>query len=566
MKHLQERLRQIDKRGYKAYKSIQGTYKDRDFTLHIDYVQPDPFANPSRIRVEVPKKVAQYNKEWYDSPHRKIAFEDFITREISKEIKKEKKGRRGSGKSGLILIDSPGQEILNRTSAKVDDNKIEIRLSLGLPAKGRRIISSEAIKMLCTNIPNIVRSGVLKFNKDDLIKQLKLIDQQHAIREFLKENDYVSFIANNSILPRKSGISNRPLEGNNVIPFISPKSLEIEIPIPHSEPIKGMAIPKGVSLIVGGGYNGKSTVLKAIERGIYNHILGDGREYVITESSAFKIRAEDGRRVEKVNISPFISKLPFGKDTERFSSEDASGSTSQAANIMEALEVQSKLLLIDEDTSATNFMIRDGRMQELVAKDKEPITPFIDKVRQLYEDYGVSTILVIGGSGDYFDVADNIIMMDEYKPIDVTEKAKSISERLDNKRIKEGGGSFGDLSNRILSKHSFKPFKGRKKKVANKGLHTIIYGRDSIELSFVEQVIDSSQTNAIAYMIDYIASNLNDERTPINALIDKLYSEIDKNGLDVVSPYYGQHPGNLALPRKQELASAINRLRSLKVK
>ncbi|QXM06298.1 ABC-ATPase domain-containing protein [Crassaminicella indica] len=566
MEGLRKKLKQIDKKGYKAYKEIQGKYKGNDFLLHIDHVQADPFASPSRIRVEFSKDIVKFEEELYKTKYRKIAFEDFFAREVAKRIQAYSTNKSGSGKSGLILIDAPGQEILKRTAVKVDHQKVEFRLSVGLPARGRTILGNQAIKLLCDDIPSLIKKAVFEYDKEQLIKHLLLTDKQQAIREFLYKNKYICFIANGSILPRKSGISNKPLNHDRVIPFVSPASLEIEIPIPHSKPIKGMAIPEGITLIVGGGYHGKSTLLKAIERGIYNHILGDGREYVITNYTAFKIRAEDGRSIEKVNISPFINNLPLNKDTTRFSTENASGSTSQAANIIEALEIGSKVLLIDEDTSATNFMIRDGRMQELVGKEKEPITPFIDKARQLYKDHNVSTILVIGGSGDYFDIADYIIMMNEYLPIDVTEKGKDISKRFKNIRKTEGGNIFGKLTHRIIQKQSFNAYKGKKEKVDAKGLHTIIYGTNHIDLSFVEQLVDPSQTRAIALMIKYLSKKLQNHAVPLSILIESLYEEIEKNGLEIISPYIGKHPGNLALPRKFELSAAINRLRTLKVK
>jgi predicted ABC-class ATPase len=270
--------------------------------------------------------------------------------------------------------------------------------------------------------------------------------------------------------------------------------------------------------------------------------------------------------VEKTDISPFIANLPFGKDTRRFSTEDASGSTSQAANIIEALEMRSKLLLIDEDTSATNFMIRDARMQKLVAKTKEPITPFVDKVRQLYEQRGVSTILVLGGSGDYFQVADTVIMMDEYRPVDVTNEAKRIADQTDSGRQPEGGDTFGAVLPRIVLPESFDATRGKKEKAEAKGLSKIVFGTHDIDLSFVEQLVDPSQTRAIAYMMQVLAKTFADGKTPLCDMIDKLYERIGEKGLDVVSPFYGKHPGDLALPRKFELAAAINRLRTLKIK
>lgn len=565
MEQLSRKLQQLDGKGYKAYKDIQGTYKGDTFLLHIDHVQGDPFAPPSRVRIEFPSQIANLSEDWYKSMHRKTALEDFLARETAKAIKAQETRTRGTGKSGLIFIDAPGQEIMPRTAVKVDCGRVEVRLSVGLPAQGRRILGKQAAQMLCEDLPSIAKRAVLHFEQNKLIEHLKLADQQKAIREYLENHGYIAFIANGSILPRESGISNKPLKGSEVIPFQSPPSLEVEIPIPHQKPIRGMAIPQGITLIVGGGYHGKSTLLKALERGIYNHIAGDGREYVISDPTAFKIRAEDGRRVEKVNISPFISNLPFNRDTVRFSTEDASGSTSQAANIIEALEAGSRVLLIDEDTSATNFMIRDARMQELVAKDKEPITPFIDKVRQLFDDYQVSTVLVLGGSGDYFDVADTVIMMDEYKPVDVTEQAKKICKQIRTNRVPEGGGKFGEIAQRIVHPKSFSAYRGNREKIDAKGLSKIVYGTSEIDLSFVEQLVDPSQTRAIAQMIKYISDKLADGSATLSEIIEKLYQKLDKEGLEVISPYSGKHPGDLAFVRRLELAAAINRLRTLQI-
>lgn len=567
MKRLEAQLKRIDGKGYKAYKDIQGTYQGDGYKLHIDYVQGDPFASPSRIRLEIPQSKAPLNSAWYHSPLRKITLEDFLTREMAAAIRKLDGTKMGTGKSGLIAVDTPGQEILPRTSAVVNDERLELRLSVGLPARGRQILGKQACRMLLEQIPQVLEEAVYRLNRDRLERHMRCTDQQVSIQDYLAENGYVAFIANGAILPRESGASNRPLKGAGVIPFQSPPSLEVAIPIPHAtEPIRGMAIPEGITLIVGGGYHGKSTLLKAIERGVYRHIPGDGREYVITNPSACKIRAEDGRRVEKVNISPFISNLPYGKDTRQFSTEDASGSTSQAANIVEALEVGAQVLLIDEDTSATNFMIRDARMQQLVAKGKEPITPFVDKVCQLYEELNVSTILVLGGSGDYLDVADQVIMMDEYRPLDVTQRAKDIASVFENRREREGGGHFGRIIQRVPLPQSFDARKGKKEKVDAKGLHTIMYGRHLLDLTFVEQIVDASQTRALAHMIRWLAKHEVDGETSLSMMIDRLYENIDKKGLDCISPYGGQHPGDLALPRKYELAAAINRLRSLRAR
>jgi predicted ABC-class ATPase len=337
----------------------------------------------------------------------------------------------------------------------------------------------------------------------------------------------------------------------------------VEVDLPNQGLISGMGIPKGVTLIVGGGYHGKSTLLKALETGIYDHIPGDGREYVVANPYSVKIRAEEGRRIEKGDISPFITNLPFGQQTQQFSTEDASGSTSQAANTIEALEIGAQVLLIDEDTSATNFMIRDHRMQELVSKDREPITPFIDKIRQLHRDLDISTILVIGGSGDYFDVADYVICMVDYEPRDLTQEAKSIAQKHKAERTPEGGEHFGGITPRVPLAHSFNPRKGKKPvKIAAKGLTSILFGRGHIDLSSVEQLVDKSQTRAIGEAIYYALKYMDGRRT-LREIIEAVLKDIGEMGLDALTP---RPEGDHAAFRSLELAAAINRLRTLSVK
>ena len=558
-KKLEGILSRIDGKGYKAYKDLAGTYRIRNFTLFIDYVQGDPFASPSRIRIRVDQKTAGFPNELFDGRSRRIGFEDFITRAAASAIRESAKGNRGTGKSGLMAIQSCGQEMLERTSVVINKDFIEARLTIGLPAAGRRVLARQAREMLLAELPRVVDRSLLysAVDREKLKRHVEMMEDQDFLRGKLDDMDIVCFIANGSVLPRESGISQRPMR-DGAIPFVSPSSMKVEIELPNRGTVRGMGIKGGVTLIVGGGYHGKSTLLRAVERGVYNHIPGDGRELVVTCADAVKIRAEDGRNVEKVNISPFINNLPNGDDTVEFSTQNASGSTSQAANIIEALELGAGALLLDEDTSATNFMIRDGRMQELVAKDKEPITPFIDRIRQLYSERGVSTVLVVGGSGDYFEVADSVVMMDNYRPLDVTDRAREIAAANRAARHKENAGSFGGMTER-------KPMPAgrmddRRFKVKVKGMDTILYGREAIDLAFVEQLVDFGQTNAIAEILKYMQRYVDGKR-PLKSVLDKVLEDIQNEGIDVVSPFRG-HPGELALPRIFEMGAAVNRLRS----
>jgi predicted ABC-class ATPase len=346
------------------------------------------------------------------------------------------------------------------------------------------------------------------------------------------------------------------------VAFESPGNLRVDIELPHAGQVSGLGIPKGVTLIVGGGFHGKSTLLEALEVGVYNHRPGDGRELVVTDPSAVKIRAEDGRYVAGVDISSFIADLPGGRDTKFFSTLDASGSTSQATNIVEALEVGCRLLLVDEDTSATNFMIRDHRMQELIAKEKEPITPFIDKVRQLWEDKGISTVLVMGGSGDYFEVADTVIAMENYRPRDVTTEARGIAQKYRTERRGEGGSSFGDIRQRLPQGESLDPSRGKKStSVKSRGVKTVLFGTDEIDVSEVAQIVHPGQLRAIGEALVRMR-NLADGRRTLAQILDEVEKETAENGLDILVPWV---VGDLCAFRRFELAAALNRLRTLEV-
>ena len=560
---LNSTLLNLDNASYKAYKEIKGSYQFENFTLIIDYVQGDPFAAPSQLQVIIPQTVADFPTQLYQSHSREIGLRDYLARQFA-QIANQMSSHRGTGKSGLIAIATSNQEVLERNAVLIDTERIEVRFVVGLPARGRRILGRQAATMLCEVLPRIVISSLLYKSQNAIAIQqhVETVEDADWLRQQLSTKELVAFIPNGAILPRRSGIDSRPLI--DAIPFQSPPALEVEFTCPNRGKITGMGIPDGITLIVGGGYHGKSTLLKAIELGIYNHIPGDGREYVVANPTGVKIRAEDGRSIAGVDISPFINHLPQERSTSHFSTTNASGSTSQAANIIEALEVGARLLLIDEDTSATNFTIRDRRMQALIAKDQEPITPFIDKVRQLYNDYGVSTILVMGGSGDYFDVADLVIALNNYQPQDVTARAKAIAKQYATDRNTEGGSSFGQITPRIPLRNSINPSRGKKEvKLKSRGVDEIAFGTEDIDLSAVEQIVDTGQLRAIALAIVYAKAKYMNQQLTIPEILDLVTQDITQSGLDIITNF---PQGDLALFRRFELAAALNRLRSLQVK
>lgn len=443
------------------------------------------------------------------------------------------------------------------TVSLLDDGKARharmclcLRIQIQLPRRKLR----RTVQMLCRDLPDAVERFIADFDSDGLARAFALAEKQAKIREYLKNSEYCAFIANGSILPRAKG-TQLPME--NAVPFKSPSAYEITVC-----GVRGMGIKRGVTVITGGGYSGKSTLLDAISAGIYDHAAGDGRELCITDESAVTISAEDGRSIKHVNISPFIKWLPGG-DTADFSTEHASGSTSQAANIMEAVDAGAKLLLIDEDRSATNFMIRDAMMKELI--EKEPITPFTDRVNELWRSRGVSSILVIGGSGEYLAVADRIYMMDDFLVHDVTERARGIcalrgiatnlledAEWVQKRRFfAEGFTSY--------------PERSGSEKLEVYDLGFIFIGDEKIDIRGLNDIITSRQLFALGFMLRTLEISNRQNEIDLVVAIDELYAKIESEGLDTVfSAYFTTCERFLDLPRKTELLALINRMRKVK--
>ncbi len=576
MDDLRRILRRIDGKGYKAYKAIAGAYHGGELSLYVDHVQGDPFAAPSKVRCRIPQRRAALPPGLFDNSVRRTALEDFLARQIRRAIGDIVKGGRGTGRSGLVTVDAGGQEVLERTAVLVRSDWVEVRLEVGLPGSGRSILGLQAEEMLCEELPAVAVRGLVwnHLPRDAARRFVECVENQEHLRAQLPRHGLIAFVADGALLPRRSGVSDLPLDAHECVIFHSPDEMRVTLellhPIPGREPsgrlISGMGIPAGVTLVVGGGYHGKSTLLQALERGVYPHIPGDGREYVVSCPGAVKIRAEDGRRVTQVDISPFINNLPFSRGTCPFSSERASGSTSQAASLMEALEVGASTLLMDEDTSATNFMVRDARMQALVRKSCEPITPFIDRVRQLYDDHGVSTVLVMGGCGDYFETADKVVMMREYQPIDVTRKAREIAGEIPSRRANEGAAPLRASMRRIPEAGSYSAARGgRRVKIDTPTLHRIRLGATDIDLSAMDQLVDASQTRAIAHALHLLRQFMGPEED-LNALLSRLEACFDEQGLSCLSLYGDeeQHPGNFARPRRYEIAAALNRHRTIR--
>ena len=574
---LKKQLQSIHRKSYPAYKSLKGSYQFGHYILSIDHVQGDPFASPSHISVHISRKDAGFPDAYSKNNLTCITLADHLTRQFEQQINHYSFRAKGSGKSGLISVSHCGQEILSRTACEITSKGITARFFIGFPANGRTINAPELEKILFDFLPACVENTFFykNINQKELEQTIFLAEDQQAIREQLKEKKLVAFVADGAILPRESGISSRPMKHS--VPFISPESLRITMNLPHKGKIIGMGIPQGITLIVGGGYHGKSTLLNALELGVYNHIPGDGREYVITDATAVKLRSEDGRFIKDVDISMFINDLPNKKDTRCFSTLDASGSTSQAAGIVESMEAGSHLFLLDEDTSATNFMVRDAFMQQVIQREKEPITPFLERAEDLYKKAGISTILVAGSSGAFFHIADTIIQMDNYVPKDITASVKKLCSQYPLPAV-----SVTDFqlphSHRIMSRpaesskrlrhnsrgnHSDSgAAKPERLKTRISGTDGFSLGRQEIDLRYTEQLIDAEQTAALGLLLKYAVEHLADGRRTLPEIVQFLWKNLSLHGLSFFTENQKISCG-YATPRIQEIYACLNRYRGL---
>ncbi len=596
---LRRLLLRLDGAGYGAYRALgeAGAWAFPGFVLRVDHVQRDPFAPPSRMRVFRDAEATGFSAALCRSGPRALGVACRVARRFGEGRVEDLVEGRGAG----LAITEPGQEVLPISAIILgSDGGVEARFTAALPGRGRRIDGGAAVRLLLEELPRVVEASLTAaaYAEGDLERHAQVNEDAEALRAQLRPRGLVAFVADGAVLPRRSGVDERPLEGPGVVPFESPASLRVTLERPNAGPLSGMGIPEGVTLVTGGGFHGKSTLLRALARGVWNHRPGDGREGVVTDPDAVKIRAEDGRSVAGVDISPFIGRLPGGDPTaapaadlaadpaadpaadgttfsaapRTFSTTNASGSTSQAAAIQEALEAGARVLLVDEDTSATNFMIRDRRMQELVPRAREPITPFVDRVRELHRSQGVSSVLVLGGSGDYLDEADTVLTLDAFQCHEVTALAREVAASHPTGRIREAAGPMGLPGRRCPDPTSLDPSRGRHAiRIRARGRGRIEFGTTDVDLSAVEPVVSNAQLRGIAEALGWVATGLRSGRLEgdIPTLLDAVEEAMTRAAAEGGTPLdaLGRGTeGDLAGFRRHELAAALNRVRGLVVR
>ncbi len=562
---LERELARLDGRPYGFYKDLRGrSYSLGPYRLTFDHVQADPFAAPSRVRVDVPERRAGLPAWARDGADARRASADFVQRALLRALPAAQ-DRLGEGRSGLLAVLAVGQQVLERTAVAVAADPgggLRLRLGAGLPAARRRILGREAAELLTRRLPRALDRVFEALDAEALGRHVRCVEDQTALRGLLHGHGLVAFLADGSILPRRSGADDRPMR--EAVALEAPAELAVELRAPHAGALRGLGIRTGVTLVAGGGYHGKSTLLATLANGVYDHVPGDGRERCVTAARTVSIRAENGRSVRGVDLRAFIGALPLGRRTDRFDTDDASGSTSQAAAIVEALEAGAGALLIDEDTAATNFMIRDARMRRLVPDEKEPITPYLDRVRQLWEEKEVSSVLVVGGAGDYLEVADTVVHMDEYRPHDATRRAHEVARELPQPAsAARAPGPWPEARPRRPDPRSLDPSRGGKReRVRSVRTRTIEFGSEEIDVSLLYQLVDPAQCRMIGDVLLACARGLADGEAGVPELLDRIDAEIERGGLEALAE---RGFSDRARPRRFEIAAALNRLRGLRL-
>ncbi|MGH2405964.1 MAG: P-loop domain-containing protein, partial [bacterium] len=555
---LRDKLVAIHGKGFQSYQDLVGAYRFERFVLYLDSIQSDPVAAPTRVRVRIDQAEAQVPQTEWATPAQHMAVADFLTRRVLEAIRKHVRSR-WSGRLAPLAIDAGGQTILARTACAVSEDHIEVRLALGLPSEGRKVLARAAQTLLFEELPAVVDGGLIWTNLDSNAgrRHVTVVEDYVALADALARLGLVSFLADGAVLPREPGFGDGPLRGR-AVPLSAPDELAVTVTLPHHGPLRGLGIPRGVTVVSGGGFSGKSTLLAAIAAGIYPHVPGDGREGVATVPDAVTIRAEPGRRIERVDVSGFIRQMPQRYDVTALAVEHATGVEAMAASTAEALEVGTSLLLCDEDDSVVPFLARDALMRQLVPSHQEPLIPLIDHLRPLWESRGISSVVVTGGLGDYLAVADTVILMEAFQPVAATARARTIvagaAERLSH------DPPLLSPAPRYPLPRGFAGLRGRQR-VEMRGRGTLAMGRETVDLGGLRQLIDPSQARAAGWAILYgIEKGYFDGATSVVEAIDRVFADIEQSGLGILTPeddLSGEH----AMPRRHEVAALLNRMR-----
>jgi predicted ABC-class ATPase len=557
---LRDKLVAMSGKGFQAYQDLAGAYRFERFVLYLDSVQTDPVAAASRARVRIDQAEAQVPGDLWSTPQRHVALADFLARRVQDAVRKHVRSR-WSGRQPPLSIDVGGSTVLTRTSCALGEDHVEVRLAIGLPAEGRKVLTKAAQTLLFDELPAVVAASLVWSDLDGEAgrRHVQAVEDYFTLQDALVAHNLVAFVADGSVLPRE-GTGEGPLRGR-AVPMRAPDELAVTVTLPHRGEVRGLGIPRGVTVITGGAFSGKSTLVAGIGSGVYPHMPGDGRELVVTVPDAVTIRAEAGRRIERVDVSAFIREVPQRHDVTALSLEHPSGVLSMAAATAEALEVGTALLLCDEDDGAVAFLARDALMQQLVPAPQQPVIPLVDHLRPLWETHGISSIVATSGLGDYLGVADTVIVMEGFQPVAATERARHLIASRDVRRAQEAP-AVRMPAPRCPLPRGFAGLRGRQR-IEMRGRGILALGRETVDIAGLHQLGDAAQARAAAAVILLaLEKGYFDGNASLMEAIDRVFAHMDRDGLDVLASE-NDLSGDYAWPRRHEVAAILNRMRAL---
>jgi predicted ABC-class ATPase len=556
-------LMDIADKPISEYGRLAGDFDFSRYVLKVSQVPSESLEQPALFIVRVPQTIAGFAPHLFSTPVRRTALEDFLTRRIAEQIDVLAHYDEQGLSRRHLMVAEPGQKILPRTSLLVTEEYVEARIYVRLPQRDGRIDADRVKDIFFDELTSVVNHSLIACNLDEqeMNHFVDVMEDADQIRQMLPTRGLVSFVGEGS-LPARLGDSDYPAF-ENTTPLTMDESLLVDVDTPNAGTVKGLGVPTGVTLIVGDEYSSRAALMRAIASGIYNHVPGDGREQVITVPDAVHVAAETGRSIQKVDISSMIP-AQSGVRSDAFSAEQADACSAQAAAMVEALEVGARALLFDESESSAAFLTQDTRLMGLMPEAGARVTPLSARARQLADDLGVSIIVAGSASvAEFIPVADTILKIEAGRVSDVTDAAKKMdlnqlvtdSELVDVSSLVE--------KNRWVVPTSIDASAGpHDQMIKAEAVDLLQFGRSVIQLRNTSQIADKHQTATIGLILYYAKLRYMDEGRPIREIMDLIDRDLGTEGLECLSR---DLRGDLARPRRYEIAAALNRLETMRI-
>jgi predicted ABC-class ATPase len=558
-------LAEIDGKPFSEYERLIGDFDFARYVIKCSKIEMARDGENPVFNIRVPQSIAELPGHLYDSPVRRTALEDYLTRNLCAVTGRIARFNESGWARRNIIIAEPGQKILPRTSVAVTKEYIDARIRIALPYKvyvsGERLVDGEmARKVFFEDLPEIVSSSIFCCNLDlgaaeEFVNGMEDADR---VRQTLATLGLVGFVGEGSLLAREQGSDEPDL--SHIAPFEVADDARTEIDVPNAGKIAGLGIPAGLTVVLGDAANGRKDFMSALAAGVFNHIPGDGRETVITVSDAVQVAVDRDRVVQEVNITPFLTESENGNPAS-YSTRSADSFISQAAATIEALEVGARVLIVDENTSASAFLTTDARVAGLLGAT--PRASLAQRARQMVDELGIS--LVIGGENlvaEYIPIADTVLKVEDFQVTNITEEAKALNLALPPEAPVVNLAPMLARSRWIMPSSIDAAVGSKDVVISALDLNAIQFGRSVIELDSVPQIADESQTLTIGLLLYYAKLRYMQEGYPLREMLDMIDRDLSSEGLGTISR---DLRGDLARPRRYELAAALNRLPTFRV-